>query len=295
MNRGNGHAGEHNGRRQIRFAFLATIGSMFFGGFIGAVIVLGFVDPSSPDLDLPRWTIVLSESLILLPLAFIIQRRRLPLAVTFRLQGVSPGTLRDTVLIGLGVSVLIDELDRLMALVFPLPDNIARGMEFLTFATGSEALLVAGGTVVIAPLVEEIVFRGFFQGQLERGYRDATRAVLFSSLLFTVLHFNPWWSLQIYLLGMVLGYLAWRTGSIWPSFVVHAVNNSLALWFANVPEDSFSWYAPGGHVSPLWLAAAALVTYLGFRSLLVRNPEPMLLTAKEENSRDKSRQHPPTD
>ena len=276
MNRGYQHIEKQNGRRQVRFAFLATIGSMFFGGFMGAVIVLAFINPASPDLNLPRWAIVLSESLILLPLAFIIQRRRLPLAATFRLQKVSPGTLRNAALIGLGVSVLIDELDRLVALVFPLPYHIARGMEFLTFSTGSEALLVAAGAVVIAPLVEEIVFRGFFQGQVEKGYRDVTKAVLLSSFLFTVLHFNPWWSLQIYLLGMVLGYLAWRTGSIWPAFVVHAINNSLGLWFANMAEDSLSWYVLGGHVSPLWLGAAALAAYVGFRSLLVQNPEPLL-------------------
>ena len=264
------------GRQQVRFAFLATIGAMFFGGLLGALIVLAFVQPDDMDLDLPRWAIILSEAFILIPLIFIIRRRQLPLVMTFRLQGISPVTMRDTLLIGLGVSVLIDELDRLVALVFPLPDHIARGMDFLTFATPFEALLVVGGAVLVAPLVEEVVFRGFFQGQLEEGFRDVTRAVLFSALLFTVLHFNPWWSLQIYLLGMVLGYLAWRTGSIWPSFIVHAVNNSLALWFANASEDSTLWYAPSGHVSPLWLGVAALATYLGFKSLLVQNPEPLL-------------------
>jgi membrane protease YdiL (CAAX protease family) len=268
--------GEQIGRRQVRFAFLTTIGSMFFGGVVGALIVMAFVRPESTDLDLPRWAIILSEALILVPLIFVIQRRQLPLMSTFRLQGISPATLRDTLFIGLGVSVLIDELDRLVALLFPLPEGIARGMEFLTFATPFEALLVVGGAVLVAPLVEEVVFRGFFQGQLEEGFRDVTRAVLFSALLFTVLHFNPWWSLQIYLLGMVLGYLAWRTGSIWPSFVVHALNNSLALWFANASEDSISWYAPSGHVSPAWLGGAALITYLGFKSLLVQNPEPLL-------------------
>lgn len=265
-----------SGRRQVRFAFLATIGSMFFGGVMGALIVMAFVRPESPDLDLPRWAIILSEALILVPLIFIIERRQWPLISTFRLQGISPVTLRDTLFIGLGVSVLIDELDRMIALLFPLPDHFVRGMEFLTFATPLEALLVVCGAVLVAPFVEEVVFRGFFQGQLEQGFRDVTRAVLFSALLFTVLHFNPWWSLQIYLLGMVLGYLAWRTGSIWPSFVVHAVNNSLALWFANASEGSFSWYAPGGHVSPIWLGAAALATYLGFRSLVVQNPVPLL-------------------
>ncbi|MFB0515130.1 MAG: lysostaphin resistance A-like protein [Candidatus Neomarinimicrobiota bacterium] len=276
MNWDSEHTAKQDGRRQVRFAFLATLGSMLFGGFIAAIIVVGMVNPASPDLDLPRWAVILSESLILVPLIFILQRRQLPLIATFRLRSVSPVTLRDTVFIGLGVAVLIDELDRLMALVFPLPDHIVRGMEFLTFGTTSEALLVVGGAVVIAPLVEEIVFRGFFQGQLEAGYRDATKAVIFSALLFMVLHFNPWWSLQIYLLGMVLGYLAWRTGSIWPAFVVHAVNNSLGIWFANATEGSLSWYARSGHVSVVWLLVAALIVILGFRSFLIQNPEPLL-------------------
>ncbi len=266
---------DHNRKRQIIFAFLATIGSMFFGGVVGAIIVLSLADPNVSNLDLPRWAIILSEALILPPLIFIILRRQLTLKTTFRLQSVSLRTLRDALLIGLGITVLIDELYSLLELVFPLPESIAQGMGFFTFSNGSEALLVILGAVVIAPLVEEMVFRGFFQQQLEQVYRNATVAVLLSSLLFTILHFNPWWSLQIYILGLVLGYLAWRTGSIWPPIVIHAIVNGLAVWFANLPENRFTWYTSGGHVSPLWLAAAAALTYLGFRSLLTYNPEPV--------------------
>jgi membrane protease YdiL (CAAX protease family) len=276
MDMNNGYIDPNSGRRQVWFAFLVVIGSMVFGGIAGAVIMLALVNPTSPNLDIPRWAIILSEALILLPLSTIVVRRGISLPEAYRLRPVSSTVLRDTVFIGLGVTILVDELDRLVAMVFPLPENIARGMEFLTFSSPVEALLVILGAVLLAPLVEEIVFRGFFQGQLEQGYRDPTKAILFSSLLFTILHFNPWWSLQIYLLGVVLGYLAWRTGSIWPSFVIHAVNNSLALWFANAPEESFAWYAPNGHVFPLWLLAAAAMVYLGFKSLLVKIPEPLL-------------------
>lgn len=276
MDRNNGYIDRHSGRRQVGFAFLAVTGSMVFGGIAGAVIVLALVDPVSPNLDIPRWAIILSEALILLPLSTIVVRRGISLPEAYRLRPVTATILRDTILIGLGVTILVDELDRLVATIFPLPENIVQGMEFLTFASPVEALLVILGAVLLAPLVEEIVFRGFFQGQLERGYRDPTKAILFSSLLFTILHFNPWWSLQIYLLGMVLGYLAWRTGSIWPSFVIHALNNCLALWFANAPEESFTWYAPNGHVFPLWLLVAGAMLYLGFKSLLAQIPEPLL-------------------
>jgi len=266
---------DHNRKHQARFAFLATIGSMLFGGIVGVTIVLSFADPASTNLDLPRWAIVLSEALILPPLVFIILRRRLPLNATFRLQSVPFRTLRDALLIGLGITVMIDELYSLLELVFPLPDSIAQSMGFFTFNNGSEALLVILGVVVIGPLVEELVFRGFFQQQLEQVYRNAIVAVLLSSLLFTFLHFNPWWSLQIYILGLVLGYLAWRTGSIWPPIVIHATVNGLAVWFANLPENSFTWYTSRGHVSPVWLAAAAILTYIGFRSLLTYNSKPL--------------------
>ena len=276
MDRDNGYTDLFMGRRQVWFAFLTVIGSMVFGGIAGAVIMLALVDPVSPNLDIPRWAIILSEALILLPLSAIVVKRGMSLSTAYRLRPVTSTTVRDTILIGLGVTVLVDELDRLIATIFPLPENIVRGMEFLAFSTPVEAFLVILGAVLLAPLVEEIVFRGFFQGQLEQGYRDPTKAILFSSLLFTILHFNPWWSLQIYLLGMVLGYLAWRTGSIWPSLLIHALNNSLALWFANAPEESFAWYAPNGHVSPLWLLAAGILVYFGFKSLLGSNPEPRL-------------------
>ncbi|MEE9161358.1 MAG: type II CAAX endopeptidase family protein [Candidatus Neomarinimicrobiota bacterium] len=272
----NGTMDPDNGRRQVRFAFFATLAAIGIGALAGAFIVSLFIDPSSPDLNIPRWAVLLSGSLIIVPLVVILRRRGLPLAETLRLQPVAPSTWRDALLIGFGVSILVDELDRLVAVAFPLPEWVIQGMQFLTYSTPGEALLVVGGAVLAAPLVEELAFRGFFQGQLEAGLGDPTKAVLISSVFFMLMHFNPWWSLQIYLLGMVLGYLAWRTGSIWPSFVVHATNNALATWFANGPEGGPSWYTLGDHVSPPWLLAAAAMAYVGFRSLHVQNPIPVL-------------------
>ena len=267
-----------DGRRQVRFALYVTIGVIVFGELMGALIVLALGDPGGADLNLPRWALLFSTVLFLVPLVLVLRRRVMPLAATLRIRAVAPVVLRDALLIGLGVSVFIDELDRLLAPIFPLPAAIAEGMDFLVFSTSTEALLVVGGAVLMAPLVEELVFRGFFQGQLEAGYHDATKAVLISAVVFTVLHLNPWWALQIYLLGVVLGYLAWRTGSIWPPFLVHAANNGLATWFANGPEGGPDWYTLGGHVAPQWLLLAAILAYAGFRSL---NLQGSLVTVSE--------------
>ncbi|MEE9466199.1 MAG: type II CAAX endopeptidase family protein [Candidatus Neomarinimicrobiota bacterium] len=265
-------------RQRVRFAFLATIGSLLVVFAVGllAMELFLWLRPSDPaDVDLPRWAILIGEGLIIVPLVFFLRRSGMPLRETLRLKKVNAPTIWSALLIGLGVSVLIDEVDRLIAMVFPMPESVQGSMEFLVFAGPADALLVIAGAVIMAPVVEEAVFRGFLQGQLERGYRDATKAVLFSSLLFMLLHFNPWWGLQIYIFGMVLGYLAWRTGNIWPAIVVHGTNNALSLMVANVDADSLEWYVSGEHVSPGWLVAAAGLAYIGFRLLFGVIPIPV--------------------
>ena len=82
--------------------------------------------------------------------------------------------------------------------------------------------------VIVAPIGEEIVFRGFLQKFLEDYWKDITRAVLVTSLFFAMIHFNPFWTIQIYLLGVVLGFLAWKTKSVFPSIMLHSINNGTA-------------------------------------------------------------------
>jgi len=265
-------------RQRVRFAFLATIGSLlvvFAVGLLAMELFLWLRPSDSVDVDLPRWAILIGEGLIIVPLVFFLRRNRMPLRETLRLEKVSAPTIWAALLIGLGFSVLMDEFDRLIAMVFPMPESVMGSMDILIFTNPADALLVIAGAVIMAPVVEEALFRGFLQGQLERGYRDATKAVLFSSLLFMLLHFNPWWGLQIYVFGVVLGYLAWRTGSIWPAIVVHGANNALSLMLANVDADSLEWYVSGEHVSPGWLVAAAGLAYIGFRLLFEVIPIPI--------------------
>lgn len=88
-------------------------------------------------------------------------------------------------------------------------------------------LLLVGG-IVVAPVVEELFFRGFvFAGLRERyGWR---KAGLISAGLFAVLHFQPLMVLPILLLGMIFAYLYHRSGSIWPAVIVHVLTNAAGL------------------------------------------------------------------
>jgi membrane protease YdiL (CAAX protease family) len=86
--------------------------------------------------------------------------------------------------------------------------------------------------VLIAPVVEEIVYRGL----IIRAYRNsgisATWQVLVSSLLFVAIHLrfvNIPSSLEYLFAAVILALLAIRTGSLWPGIVFHAVSNGLTL------------------------------------------------------------------
>ncbi len=80
---------------------------------------------------------------------------------------------------------------------------------------------------LLAPLVEEVVFRGGVLRVLLRQMRPWA-AVAVSALLFCLVHGNPAQMPYAFIAGLLLGWMYWRTGSVLPGIVYHWVNNSLA-------------------------------------------------------------------
>jgi membrane protease YdiL (CAAX protease family) len=88
--------------------------------------------------------------------------------------------------------------------------------------------LVAFAAAVMAPIAEEIYFRGYvFRAYLEQ--KGPLQAYVFSSLLFALVHLNLQAVLPIFIMGLFLAYLYRRTGSIIPGMVAHAMNNAVAF------------------------------------------------------------------
>ncbi len=137
----------------------------------------------------------------------------------------------------------------------------------LKFDSFNMAMFLMFGIVILAPLGEELLFRGFLQKFLEEHWQDVTRAVLVTSLFFAIIHLNPFWLIQIYLLGVMLGFLAWRTGSIWAGFILHAANNLMALLFTNYNQALEGIYSLNGHVAPWILIVGIGCIVFGFNLL----------------------------
>lgn len=81
--------------------------------------------------------------------------------------------------------------------------------------------------VVIAPFCEEVFFRGFVFPGLLRGM-SVGWTVLVSSLLFAVAHADPGSFLVLFVIGLALAILRWRTRSLWPCILLHMLNNGIA-------------------------------------------------------------------
>lgn len=81
---------------------------------------------------------------------------------------------------------------------------------------------------LMGPIVEELTFRGAIQGWLHRHGVRPWVAIVVASVAFGIMHMNPLQIVFASLLGMVLGYVYWRTGSLWLPCLIHICNNTLA-------------------------------------------------------------------
>lgn len=99
---------------------------------------------------------------------------------------------------------------------------LARGKQapLTTYAT----LLVA---VFVAPFCEETYFRSFVFMGFTRGM-PLLAAIIFSALVFGVAHADPGSFAVLFIIGLALAFLRWRTHSIWPGMMLHALNNAIA-------------------------------------------------------------------
>ena len=98
---------------------------------------------------------------------------------------------------------------------------------------------------LLAPLSEEIVLRGavlrsllnkpLLAGRSERA--NAWTAIAISALFFALIHFNPVQMPHAFTIGLLLGWMYWRTGSILPGVAYHWANNSMAYLIYNIYPD----------------------------------------------------------
>jgi membrane protease YdiL (CAAX protease family) len=88
---------------------------------------------------------------------------------------------------------------------------------------------------IFAPLFEEWLCRGLvLRGLLQK--KSPAVAISLSALFFAVLHMNPWQAVPAFILGLLFGYVYYRTGSSKLTMLMHCVNNTFAVIFSKIPQ-----------------------------------------------------------
>jgi hypothetical protein len=117
------------------------------------------------------------------------------------------------------------------AIVMAAPEWIAFARAPFAFDAQNGWLISAGflaATILVTPMAEEVFFRGFLFKWMA-GHKPVWLAALVSSILFGVMHILPPQAISAALMALVLCWLYWRTGSIWPAIVAHMTNNAIGI------------------------------------------------------------------
>jgi membrane protease YdiL (CAAX protease family) len=249
-------------------ALMIILAGFFFSIIPQLFVVILFPGPEEGTFD-PlglKISLVVGE-LCLAAVPFIyLKKQNLSLSEIIRWKKVPSNILWVSIPIGLGLAIVIDEIDRLLQMFIPMPEEwISEMANTMKINSSLDFILVVVSAIILAALVEEAIFRGFLQKTIEE-HINVTQAVIYASLAWAIIHMNPYIAVQIFLFGFFLGYITWRVESIIPAVICHAINNALALIYFNTNmSEQFPFYEWHGHVSPILLLVAGLIAFKGIQ------------------------------
>lgn len=147
-----------------------------------------------------------------------------------------------------------------------------------TFIGLSKSFFGLVSIVIMAPLVEELLFRGAIEGHFLQEGRTPKMAIFLSALIFGIIHINPAQVPFAFFLGLIFGWLYYRTGSVVPGMVGHFLNNLIAaIGIATSTKEELSQKTVDliGTWPTYILFAIAIVVFIGMFFYLNKHlPQP---------------------
>jgi membrane protease YdiL (CAAX protease family) len=200
--------------------------------------------------------------LLILLISFLINRKRgYKVSYSFRLPA-------DLVLIILSVlavialqvginSIISTGINNLLNNNYPLKNSF----EAINFSFFS--------TVLLAPFFEELIFRGTILKGFLSNY-SAVKSILYSSVIFGIIHFAPATIICATILGLFFGWIYYKTGSVGLTFILHAVANFTIFvteYFRLQIADYSGWYNIYGKYSLFIVFLSVLIVIVCFIQL----------------------------
>ena len=187
------------------------------------VELLSFPTPMYPVLD--NLNSVIAAPLIVWFLYWRMQKRNLNLSRELGLQSVTAQIA--------GLSVILYGIFAVIEHFYGIYFDVQMPEAFLQFILSTPTWLALLSLVVAAPIMEEFIFRGFLFSQLRNTRLGGWGAIITTSFLWTVIHFQYETMILyvLFILGIFLGYLRYKYNSLYLVIGIHALNNMIPFIF----------------------------------------------------------------
>ena len=167
--------------------------------------------------------------LVAIVLTFLILRHRNPLHL-FGLRGMSPAQNLKAASVGLVAALpVVYFIHSLCLLVIGEDAEPQPLLQFLAQnATLLDRLILIGTALVVAPVAEELIFRGYVFGVLRR-YTGRWWAMVISALIFAAIHAHIPSFAGLFALAVALTLVYEGTGSLWAPIIMHSLFNGITV------------------------------------------------------------------
>ncbi|MCF6237955.1 MAG: CPBP family intramembrane metalloprotease [Candidatus Marinimicrobia bacterium] len=212
----------------VREAYLLAAASMFMGLFV-SLTFQGFLPESDQAAILNRLAVLFGELAILIPAVLILKQRGLKFRQVLPLRSVSPVTIIMSMVLTAGAIGLVSVFEIVVLPFFPIPDFLKQLESDLMQASFLDNLVLIFAGVLVAPLVEEFIFRGILQQSLFYRHGSLLPAMIVPTVIFALFHvaylFYLPALLELIALALMLAWLMVKTGNLLVPVLVHGLFN----------------------------------------------------------------------
>ena len=223
--------------------FAPGIGGMFgmlglfiLGGLLGNLVLLA-MQKFVPDMATEYGTLVSYPLMFIPAMLYASAKSRFdenftPCVIVDDNRFGKLGGLALAVIVSIATIAAAFVTDITSKLLPPMPEFLEQAMKQLMDAPLWITLISVS---IFAPFFEEWLCRGMIlRGLLTK--MSPAAAITISAVFFAVIHLNPWQAIPAFILGVLFGFVYYKTGSLKLTMLMHCVNNTMAALLSRVPQ-----------------------------------------------------------
>ena len=252
--------------KRIAYAlFLYNILAAFIINIVGGIFIYNGYDINRESIIylLSGITTVISVSIIVYAFS-----KKLTTDLALQIQHVGFIKICKYTVIGMGLSIIMGIIVQIINEILAVFGWNMSTPDFSLQTDYNYNLILLISTCIIAPIFEELLFRGLILQTLRR--HGNVFAIIVTSLLFALMHGNMPQAVPVFFLSVVICFAVIKTGSLWTGIAIHFLNNALSVSVSGFLDNqivvllyvAFEFFAIGYAIYFIWTHRNTIQNYI---------------------------------